>query len=150
MSENERKNPFEVLDWENVNHLFKQPLDKIISDYGEITRVGINPKKHNIQLDVLLKGEKENISISLDNYEIIHENDSYFIKFENYSASREWVQVLMQHLIFPIFIPKNIVEIHPEMAEELAILLDTPLVPLAMLSRRISKSLPVKKKKKKS
>ncbi len=85
--------------------------NKEIREYGEMVNLKIDSKNKNIELEVLLKGEKENIIIKVDQYEVIKKDDSSFIKFKNISASREWITVLINNVLIQNNAPKKMYEI---------------------------------------
>ena len=73
----------------------KKIVNKKIEEYGTVVNLQINTMNKNILLEALLKGEKENITIRLEGYEIIHNPEGSVIKFKNVSASREWIDVFL-------------------------------------------------------
>jgi len=85
--------------------------NKEIKEYGEMVNLSIDSKNKNIELEILLKGEKENIFVNVDKYEVIQKNDSCFIKFKNISASREWITVLINNALISNYAPNNMYEI---------------------------------------
>lgn len=91
--------------------LAKKYINGQIKEYGEMVNLKIDSKNKNIELGVLLKGEKENITLRIKKYEIVSSDGSYSIKFKNVSASREWIEVLIKKVVIPSFAPKQIIEI---------------------------------------
>lgn len=73
----------------------KSAINKKISDYGEITMLDIKGK--TIAATVLLKGEKDTISVIIEDYEIIKSDASFVIKSVN--ADREWLDALLKNNI---------------------------------------------------
>ena len=94
-----------------ISELAKKFVNNFIRDYGEMVNLKVDSKNKNIELEVLLKGEKESIFINIEEYEVIHNDDSNYIKFKNMSASREWIEVLIQNIAIPNFAPNNKIEI---------------------------------------
>lgn len=85
--------------------------NKEIKEYGEMVDLRIDSKNKNIELEILLKGEKENIIVKVDRYEVIQKDDSSYIKFNNISASREWIEVLIHNVAIPNFASNKMIEI---------------------------------------
>lgn len=86
--------------------------NKKIKEYGEMVDLRIDSKNKNIELEILLKGEKENIIVRVDKYETIKKDDSIYIKFKNISASREWITVLINNVLIKNYMPKNMYKIN--------------------------------------
>lgn len=94
-----------------VATLAKKFVNNNIKEYGEMVNLKIDSKNKNIELEVLLKGEKENIIVKVDKYEVIKKDDSSYIKFKNISASREWITVLINNVLIQNYAPKKMYEI---------------------------------------
>ncbi len=101
----------------------KKFVNDKIKEYGEMVNFKIDSKNKNIELDVLLKGEKENIIVKIENYEIVSRDGSTAIKFKNASASREWIEVLIHNYAIPSFAPKKMIEIDSTYAKILDLLI---------------------------
>ena len=65
----------------------------LINDYGKINGFAVNSKDRTITLNVLLKGEKEDLKIIINNYRIVSDNKKAFLQFETIWTSREWLNV---------------------------------------------------------
>ena len=109
------------------NYSLSTIAQKIINDnikeYGKMVNLKIDSKNKNIELEVLLKGEKENIVININNYEIVNKNDSKYINFNKISASREWIEVLINNVIVPNYAPKKMFEIDSAYAKFIDLLI---------------------------
>ncbi len=81
-------------------------------DYGKMVNLSIDSENKKIEFEVLLKGEKESVSIIIDKYEIIKKNDDKFIKFNKISVSREWVDVLLENVVVPKLAPGKLIKIN--------------------------------------
>ncbi len=65
----------------------------LINDYGKIISFAVDSKNRTITLNALLKGEKEDLKIIINNYSIISDNKNTFLKFDSLWTSREWLNV---------------------------------------------------------
>lgn len=103
--------------------LAKKFVNNNIKEYGEMVDLRIDSKNKNIELVILLKGEKENIIVKVDKYEVIKKDDSSYIKFKNIAASREWITVLINNVLIPEYAPKKMYEIGEAYAKIIQLLL---------------------------
>jgi len=106
-----------------VETLAKNFVNNNITEYGEMVNLKIDSKNRNIELEVLLKGEKENILIKIEKYEAVSKDDSNVIKFKNVSASREWIEVLIHNFAIPNFAPKKMIEVDSKYAKLINLLI---------------------------
>lgn len=67
----------------------------LINDYGKIINFAVNSKNRTVTLNVLLKGEKEDLKIIINNYSIINDNKNTFLQFDTIWTSREWLNVFI-------------------------------------------------------
>lgn len=68
----------------------------VINDYGEISDFVANTKDKTITLNVLLKGEKEDIQITISNYSVINDNKHTYFQFDSIKTTREWLNILFE------------------------------------------------------
>ncbi len=68
----------------------------IINDYGKITDFAANTKNKTITLNVLLKGEKEDLQITFSNYSVISDDKNTYFKFDSIRTTREWLNILFE------------------------------------------------------
>lgn len=79
--------------------IIKRIANHYIKDYGEMLNFKIDSENNILSLEVLLKGEVSPISVELKDYEFIFEEGENYITFNDVSASREWIDVLVKTLI---------------------------------------------------
>jgi len=103
--------------------LVKKFVNNNIREYGEMINFKIDSKNKDIELEILLKGEIENIFIKIEKYEVVFKDNSYFIKFKNISVSREWIEVLIHNLLIPNFAPGKMIEIDSTYAKIIDLLI---------------------------
>jgi hypothetical protein len=82
-----------------VSAVARWAINRHIRSYGKVLKSRIDSKSKTIELELWLKGERENISAKLEGYEIIHVHNASFIRYKRISASREWMNSVVQNLI---------------------------------------------------
>ncbi len=75
----------------------------IINDYGKIIDFAVNSNDKTISLNVLLKGENEDIKITVFNYSIITDDKKTYLQFDNIMTSREWLNILCKNKLSDIY-----------------------------------------------
>ncbi len=65
----------------------------LINDFGKIIYFAVDSKNRTITLNVLLKGEKEDLKIIINNYSIIRDNKKTFLQFDSIWTSRDWLNL---------------------------------------------------------
>ncbi|MBU2445697.1 MAG: hypothetical protein KJ666_09005, partial [Bacteroidetes bacterium] len=83
----------------------------------------IDSQNKSISLDVLLKGEKENINVIIEKYEVNYKDNTAYVKFKNITASREWIEVLIKNIAIPNYAPNNLIEIDSSYAKIIDLLI---------------------------
>ena len=68
----------------------KVAINNTIKAYGEVLNITIDTKKHSLELETLLKGEIEPLSVSIGNYTL----DNNEIVISNITTSRAWINTL--------------------------------------------------------
>ena len=54
-------------------------LAREVADYGEVLDFKINSRTRSAELHVMLKGEREKLTIQIDAYELISEDKDYIV-----------------------------------------------------------------------
>ena len=73
-------------------------LGSYLEKYGEMLNFSVQPETKTITLEVLLKGEKEPVKITLNGYELLAATgpgSKPALRVASATASREWLQVLL-------------------------------------------------------
>src|SRR5262245_29402161 len=73
-------------------------LAREMADYGEVLDFNINSRARSAELHVLLKGEREKLTVQIDEYEVIS-GDRDYIMVKRASASREWVNAVLRNFV---------------------------------------------------
>ncbi len=100
-----------------ISSLAKKFIDSKIEEYGHLVNFQIDSKKRNIILDIWLKGEKEDIKVIVESYEIVYNNSSAYLRFKKVSASREWIEILIKKFVLPKYAPQNMFKIDSSLAK---------------------------------
>lgn len=82
-----------------VDILLQSALNFSIKEYGEITSLNLNSKKSSLNLEVILKGELEELKIDIGKYELIKIDNLYYIKVYKVKTSREWLNIVLPKYI---------------------------------------------------
>ena len=67
-----------------------------LQPYGRMLNLSIDSKTKRIRLEVLLKGETQPVTLTIDEYELTTAAGADFILIKKASASREWIDALLQ------------------------------------------------------
>ncbi len=62
--------------------------------YGKMLKLNLNSKSKSIELEVMLNGEKEPLSVKVERYEVIEESGNHFLKVYGVQTSRAWLNIL--------------------------------------------------------
>jgi hypothetical protein len=76
-----------------------------LQPYGRMLNLSIDSKTSRIRVEVLLKGETEPITVSVDEYQLTSVAGADFIVIKKASASREWINALLQDFAIGKTIP---------------------------------------------
>jgi hypothetical protein len=74
-------------------------LAREMADYGEVLDFKIDSKRRTAELHVLLKGERERLTVNIEGYEIISESGVDYAVVKGARASREWVNAVMRNFL---------------------------------------------------
>ena len=76
-----------------------------LKPYGRMLNLSIDSKTQRIRLETLLKGETEPIVFNIDEYQLTTAAGADFILIKKASASREWINALLQDFAIGKTIP---------------------------------------------
>jgi hypothetical protein len=97
----------------------KQILAAYLEKYGTMLNFSVHPETHTINVEMLLKGEKEPVQLTLRGYEIVEpEGGKPGFRVAEISASREWLEVALRQ-----FVQGRTIELPPHAAHLLKLLL---------------------------
>jgi len=72
----------------------KVAIDKQIKEYGKMLKFNLDSKNRCIELEVMLEGESEPVTIIIDKYELTKKGDSHFITLNDIKTSRAWMNTM--------------------------------------------------------
>jgi len=79
--------------------LIKSFVNDKFGQYGEVQDCSIDSKNNKLIAQVLLKGERERVTASIDRYEIEQEGEDSYIVLKRFSSSREWLALLLNRFL---------------------------------------------------
>lgn len=68
-------------------------------DYGEIRDVVVDTASARIEAHMMMRGEREAITIKIDRYELIKDDGKAFLTIHKLSTTREWITLLLNKLL---------------------------------------------------
>jgi len=71
----------------------------ILKDIAELTGFSFNLDERTAYIQIQLVGESETIDVWLDNFEIINEQQSYYLMIHQAKSNRIWLNNLLSRLI---------------------------------------------------
>jgi len=93
-----------------LSFAIKSAINFKIREFGEMLKLNLDSKNKTIELEVMLLGEKEPLYVNVGKYEIIKENDKYYLLAKDIKTSREWINILAKNYLEnqKFEIPQNI------------------------------------------
>jgi hypothetical protein len=88
-----------------ASFLVERAVAHRLQPYGRMLNLSIDSKTKRISLEVLLKGETQPITVKIDEYELTTAAGADFILIKKVSASREWIDALLQDFAIGKTIP---------------------------------------------
>lgn len=74
----------------------KRILTSRLERYGKVTSLQLNRREKTVCLELQLLGEDFSVTINIERYQIIHRNQGYAMVVESVTASRPWLQNLLE------------------------------------------------------
>jgi len=88
--------------------MFKSLKDKALSkaviaavnlEYGKMLKLNLDSTNKTIELEIMLKGEKEPLKVFVNSYEISEEDGKYFLYAKDIKTSREWINIIAENYL---------------------------------------------------
>ena len=73
----------------------KIAINTQMEDYGKVQSLYLDSKKKSIDLEVMLAGEIETLSVHINHYELSEINGHHQLKVNSVTTSRSWVNTLI-------------------------------------------------------
>jgi hypothetical protein len=70
-----------------------------LQPYGRVTALKLNSQEKSLELTLELNGEREPLSLSLQDYEVIQENGVTCLIVKRVATSREWLTALANDFV---------------------------------------------------
>jgi len=77
----------------------KQSINFKIKDFGKISKLKIDTQNKTIELELVLKGEREPLYVKVGKYEISQEDEKHYLVAEDIDTSREWINVVASNYL---------------------------------------------------
>jgi len=72
----------------------KVAINNYIKEYGKMLKLNLDSKNKSIELEVLLEGETEPLSVNVERYELAEENGKHLLKIYGIQTSRAWINTI--------------------------------------------------------
>lgn len=68
--------------------------ERYVSRYGRLERIEIDSSRRSLEADILLHGETEPVTLSIDRFDIVHDGTHHLLVAHGIRASRAWIESL--------------------------------------------------------
>jgi len=89
-----------------------------IKEYGKMLKLNLNSQEKTIELEVMLKGEKEPLKVYVNEYVVSEEDGKYYLFAKDIKTSREWINIVAEN-----YLKGEKIEIPEKIAKTLQILI---------------------------
>jgi hypothetical protein len=72
----------------------KVAMNTQLKEYGKMLKLNLDSKEKSIELEVMLDGEKEPLTVKVDNYALEEDQGKYFLKIYGVQTSRAWINTI--------------------------------------------------------
>jgi len=72
----------------------KIAINSQIKEYGKMLKLNLNSQEKSIEMEVMLDGEHEPLSVYVRNYELTEERGRHLLKVHGVSTSRAWINTV--------------------------------------------------------
>ena len=87
-----------------LSHGARMAINTQIEAYGKVQKLNLDSKNKSIDMEVMLEGELEALSVHVDNYELIETDGLHQLKISGVTTSRTWINtVASAHLDGKVF-----------------------------------------------
>lgn len=77
----------------------KAMINDKFGQYGEVKDCTVDTKNSKLVLQILLKGERERVTATIERYAIEREGVDSYIALKEFSSSREWLALLLNRFL---------------------------------------------------
>lgn len=82
-----------------LSYVMEKTAGYYLKEYGQMVKFNVDSQSKTIHLNLLLKGEVENLNVDIKSYELLEENEKVFIKFNDIETSREWINTVIEYFV---------------------------------------------------
>jgi len=72
----------------------KIAINNQIKEYGQMLKLNLDSEKKSIEMEVMLEGEKEPLTVNVQKYEMTQQGDKHFLKIQGVKTSRAWINTV--------------------------------------------------------
>ncbi len=72
----------------------KIAINNQIKEYGKMLKLNLDSEKKSIEMEVMLEGEKEPLTVNVQKYEMTQQGDKHFLKIQGVKTSRAWINTV--------------------------------------------------------
>ena len=77
----------------------KIAINMQIKEYGKMLKLNLNSQEKTIDIEVMLDGEREPLSVHVGEYELAEQGGIHFLKIHNVVTSRAWINTIVSHYL---------------------------------------------------
>ncbi len=70
-------------------------INNYIKEFGTVEYLKLDSEAKTMEIEIMLDGEIEPLRVKVGHYEIIQENNQYFLKVEQIQTSRAWINSIV-------------------------------------------------------
>jgi hypothetical protein len=83
----------------SVSFILQKAVKTRLEKFGRVLELRIDSRQNILFLELLLKGENEPVSVSLEDYKITQEGDQTWITINKGKSSREWINAVIEEFV---------------------------------------------------
>ena len=72
----------------------KIAINNQIKEYGKMLKLNLDSNNKSIEMEVMLEGEKEPLTVNVQKYEMTQEGKKHFLKIQGVKTSRAWINTV--------------------------------------------------------
>jgi hypothetical protein len=92
-----------------VSFLVQRAVAQWLQPYGRMLNLSIDSKNSRIHIELMPKGESQSVTLEIEEYQLTSAAGAEFIVIKKASASREWIDALIQDFVIgrPLPLPEK-------------------------------------------
>lgn len=77
----------------------KAVINYKVKEYGKMLNFKLDSKNKTIELELMLDGEKDPLTVKVDNYKLSHKDDKHYLVVKDITTSRKWINVIAEQYL---------------------------------------------------